>query len=297
MRTFFLFAIATAILSACEKPSTQTHAPRGDSKTVLTTFYPTQYFAERIAGEHLTVECPVPAGADPIFWRPDSAALQRYQAADLIIINGADFEKWTATASLPENRIVDTAKSFEQDFIEFEGETTHKHGKDGEDHTHSGIDGHTWLDPNHAKVQAAAIHQAFAKKWPAHAADFEANFKSLVTDLDALDQAFKDLNLQAPLLASHPAYNYLARRYGWKVTSLDLDPETMPAKDAIGADHPAKIILWEAEPREMIVSLLEKTHALKSIVFSPVEMEGEQDYLATMNANIERLKQAVAASE
>ena len=99
---------------------------QSDGNTVVTTFYPMQYFSERIAGDLLNIECPLPKGADPIFWRPDAAALQKFQAADLIIVNGAEFEKWIGTVSLPESRIVDTAKSFAQDFIRYESSTTHK---------------------------------------------------------------------------------------------------------------------------------------------------------------------------
>ena len=292
MRNLLLIFASVCVLSACGDPDTATPpAETSDGKTVLTTFYPTQYFAQRIAGDLLTVECPVPDDADPIFWQPDSASLQRYQSAALIIVNGAEFEKWIGTASLPENRIVDTAKSFEKDFIKYEGSTSHKHG-DGEEHTHTGIDGHTWVDPHYAKIQAAAIHKAFAKQWPEHADAFAANFKALADDLDALDAEFRQLDLKQPLLASHPAYNYLARRYGWDVTSLDLDPDALPPKDAISPDHPAKLILWESEPRNMAASILEKNHGIKSITFSPAELRGDEDYLTTMRTNIARLKAA-----
>lgn len=291
MRICLPLVLMTVLACCGEKPVPVEEALPGGT-AVLTTFYPTQYFAQRIAGDHLDVSCPVPAGADPIFWQPDRESIGRFQSADLIIVNGAEFEKWLATASLPENRIVDTAKSFEQDFIKFETGTSHRHGPAGE-HTHEGIDGHTWLDPINAKVQAAAIRQAFAKKWPEHAGDFESNFASLVADLDGLDEAFKGIDVDQPLLASHPAYNYIARRYGWDITNLNLDPETLPGKDAIPADHAAKILLWEAAPREKSVALLKKQYGIESIVFSPAELEGEQDYLATMRTNIESLKAAL----
>ena len=284
--------LSLILLISCGDDSDNNAEPAA-GKTVLTTSYPMQYFTERIAGDQLTVECPLPDDVDPIFWRPDSAALQKYQTADLIIVNGAKFEKWIATVSLPESRIVDTAKSFEQDFIVYESDITHKHGKDGEEHSHSGIDGHTWVDPITAKKQAATIHQALAKKWPEHAATFEKNFTALVADLDSLDAALKELDASQPLLASHPAYNYLARRYGWKITNLDLDPSTMPRKGAISPDEPAKIILWDAEPIEKAIAILERDHGLKSIVFSPARQRGEQDYLETMRANIKRLSDAL----
>ena len=292
MRAVLAILTTISLLSCSEKPSGSPERS-SDGKTVLTTFYPTQYFAERIAGDHLNIGCPVPADADPVFWKPDKAAIQKYQAADLIIINGADFEKWIKMASLPENRIVDTTKSFEQDFIQYKESVAHKHGPEGE-HTHEGTDGHTWLDPNNAKIQAAAIHRALAKRWPQHATDFEKNFQLLVADLDALDDAFGQIDAGSPLLASHATYNYVARRYGWEITSLELDPDLLPPKDAIPAGHAAQVLLWESPPREQSVALLEKRHGVRSVVFSPAESQGELDYLATMKANLERLSRALA---
>jgi len=295
MRSAFplLLPLVLSFLTACaEKPeSAPDAAVDGGSNgiTVLTTCYPMQYFAERIAGEHLDVQFPLPDGADPILWQPDSASILRFQAADLIVINGAHYEKWVTTVSLPENRVIDASRSFEQDLIRYETSTSHRHGPEGE-HTHSGIDGHTWLDPINAKVQAATIRQAFAKKWPAHAESFERNLQALIADLDALDEQLKGIEISRPLLASQPAYGYLARRYGWQVTNLELDPETLPGKDAIPADSPAKIILWQSRPRDVVSALLEKQYGIEGIVFSPAERKSDQDYLATMRANIEALR-------
>ena len=114
-----------------------------------------------------------------------------------------------------------------------------------------------------------------------------------MTDLDELDVAFKEIDLDQSLLASHPAYNYLARRYGWKITNLNLDPDSISGTGSIPVDHPAKVILWESAPLEGWVKLLDESHGLESIVFSPAELEGEQDYLATMRTNVERLAAAL----
>lgn len=66
----------------------------GGKPVVFTTFYPTTYFAQRIAGEFAEVVCPLPEGADPIFGHPEADQVLTYQAADLVIVNGASFEKW-----------------------------------------------------------------------------------------------------------------------------------------------------------------------------------------------------------
>ena len=101
------------LLAACGDEPRVAAPERVGRPVVYTTFYPTTYFTERIVGDLATVVCPLPDGADPIFWQPTDADVAGYQEADLIIVNGAQFEKWLANVTLPEDRIVDTAKSFE----------------------------------------------------------------------------------------------------------------------------------------------------------------------------------------
>jgi zinc transport system substrate-binding protein len=275
-----------------------------DKPVVYTTFYPTEYFTQRIGGDLVEVENPVPADADPIFWQPSREDLQAYQEADLVVVNGAGFEKWVEQATLPEDRVVDTAAPFANQLITYEDAITHSHGSVGE-HSHEGLDGHTWLDPHHAKVQAAEIKDALAERLPAHAATFEHNYQDLAADLDALDEELSDYRESygnQPFFASRPAYNYLARRYGWNVDNLDLDPEEMPDEETFAeiearmAEHPAEYIVWEGEPTPEIAERFEQELGLKSVTFSPVEQLGEEerasglDYLEVMRDNLEAIR-------
>ncbi len=272
-------------------------------REVYTTFYPTQYFAERIGSSHIEVVCPVPKDADPISWLPELKTIQAYQSAALIIINGAEFEKWISKVSLPHSRMVNTAKSFRDRFIEFEDTVTHSHGKEGE-HAHEGIDGHTWLDPHLAKIQAREILKALVKIFPEHAADFEKGYASLSADLDSLDAELKELQQRLkrePLLASHQAYNYIARRYDWNLKNLDLNPEQVPTDEQMKGiakfqkDHPAKYVLWESAPLTESAERMKKELGLESIEFSPCELMSEadrnagKDYLSVMKQNLKNL--------
>ncbi len=278
---------------------------------VYTTFYPTTYFAQRIVGDLAEVVCPLPADADPIFWQPDAALIERYQGADLIVLNGADFEKWAQRVSLPASRVVDTARSFKDQHLRYENALTHSHGPSGA-HTHEGVDGHTWLDPQNARAQAKAIHQAILQRTtdPKAKQQLQSRWASLDQDLASLATDFEGFRArgQPPaLLASHPAYNYLARRYGWNLVNLDLDPESMPdpqALDAIRktlAKHPAKHLLWESEPKPEIARRFLDELGLISLVFSPAETLDEADrakgvdYLAIMRRNIEALRPVFVA--
>ncbi|MEQ8764881.1 MAG: metal ABC transporter substrate-binding protein [Planctomycetota bacterium] len=255
---------------------------RAGEPLVMTTFYPTTYFTERIGGQWVRVTCPVPEDADPIFWQPSRDDLANYQKADLIIVNGAEFEKWVSGASLPSSRIVDTAKRFEDQFVKFET-TSHRHGTQGE-HTHEGIDGHTWLDPVLAREQAKEIESALTRRFSRHAEPFRLAALGLYGDLEKLHKRLlksaKDIQ-SVQLLASHPAYNYLAQRYDWNIQNFDLDPKAPLEPEQIEAlklaipESGRAILLWESAPLEESAAKLKDELGLASIVYSPAELLGE----------------------
>ena len=321
--------LATVWLAGCAEREAS-DAPQTEN-VVQTTFYPTQYFAERIAGGLVPVGSPLPESEDPIFWRPDAEAMAKFQNAKLVITNGAEFEKWVAGAALPRGRTVESLTDEELDAaggpITMES-TTHSHGPAGE-HTHEGVDGHTWVSPRLAVLQARRIAEAMSTAWPEHEAAFAENLVLLEEDLDMLAASLRDLT---PLLgthrvlASHPAYNYLAREMGWDVHNLDLDPEDADTQAVVDAVHDALhhhgehhedhedheheadhehghgdepvILLWEGEPRPAIVEALQAELGVTSVLFSPAETapqprDGAGDYMDVMRANLDRLRAAV----
>ena len=278
---------------------------------VYTTFYPTTYFTQRIADGLCEVVNPCPPDADPMFWMPPEDVLARYQKADLIVLNGASYEKWVPKVTLPPTRVVDTTHALADELIVFKHAFTHSHGPTGK-HTHKGIDGHTWLDPLNALEQARAIEAALSKRFPQHKEQFAAGLKALADDLHALDARFREVTRLLDgqvLLTSHPAYNYVARRYGWQVHNYALDPEHLPDEQTLAkiADDArqshARLMLWESAPAKEIVDKL-ATLGLTCVVFSPCETPPEppeDDYLKVMHANLDRLaaapKQLGAASQ
>ena len=78
---------------------------KNDTKQIVATNYPLFYFASRIAGEKAEVIFPVDEDVDPAFWHPESKDIEAIQKTDLIIINGAAYESWLSTVSLPKSKI------------------------------------------------------------------------------------------------------------------------------------------------------------------------------------------------
>jgi zinc transport system substrate-binding protein len=313
VRTVLGLAAVSVFLVSCNKkepPSAGKTGRAEDVPVIYTTTYPTQYFAERIGRGKVLVSCPVPGDQAALLRTINADVIRAYQNADLVVINGAGYENWIEMVFLAKSRIVDTSKPFEKDFIVVENTVTHSHGPAGA-HSHGGIDGHTWLDPAYAEAQAEEIKKAMVKHFPAHAAEFEEGFSSLAGDLEELDRLLADLSKQydgQPVLASHPSYNYLARRYKWNVVNLglDLNPSEMP-DDSILAEikrvlktSPARYILWETCPRDETARRLEGKLGLKSVVFSPCKELGEEDrrrdqhYVEIMKKNVANIREVFA---
>jgi len=231
-----------------------------------------------------------------------------YQNADLILINGAGFETWVTKVSLPASKVVDTTAPLADKLLTFDQAVTHSHGPAGA-HSHEGIDPHAWLDPRHAQVQAEEIRKALTRLLPERAAEFQANADALAADLRRLDRSLRDVTRamgESPLLASHPAYNYLAAGYKWDIVNLNVDPQTMPGDDVFAAlrqelrNRRPRILLWESPPRREVAERFSRELDVTNIVFSPCEtLDAEsqsvgKDYMTVMVANIERLTRALA---
>ena len=246
----------------------------------------------------MNVEFPVPPDEDPAFWKPDDEKVRQYQKADLIILNGAGYEKWTKKVSLPMLRTVDTSKAYKDKLISIETNVTHSHGPKG-DHSHGGTAFTTWLDFSQAAQQAEEIYKALVHKMPAQKEYFARNFASLQDELMELDEQMmkiRDKLSGTPLLASHPIYQYFARRYDLNIKMMmwepDADPGTAEWKKLqnylIG--HPAKVMLWEDEPLAESSQRLED-FGIVSLVFAPcMNRPAEGDFFTVMHTNIDNLR-------
>jgi zinc transport system substrate-binding protein len=269
----------------------------GSSGHVMTVNYPLAYFTERIAGGAVKVSFPVPAAVDPAFWVPDVATISAYQQADLVILNGAGYAQWTNRVSLPLSRMVNTSASFSTAYLRNVELISHQHGPTA-GHQHSGIAFTTWLDLQQALRQAESIFHALERHFPDQQAALAANFEALSTDLLALDAAFATVstNLQGiPLLASHPVYQYLARRYGLAIKSLLWEPDLMPPDSEFEllatamASQPRRWMLWEAAPRPDLAARLAGA-GIQAVVIAPcANRPVSGDFLTTMQANYKAL--------
>jgi zinc transport system substrate-binding protein len=266
--------------------------------------YPLKYFAERIGGEHVAVSFPAPSDGDPAFWMPTPEVIAAYQQADVILLNGARYAKWVDKVSVPKSKLRDTSSSFAKEYIPLEEAVTHSHGPEG-DHTHGDVAFTTWLDPKLAVEHARAVCNVLSEQQPEHKSQFEANLAGLEKDLieldTAIDTTLADLS-DAPLVFSHPVYQYFQRRYNLNGKSVHWEPDEAPTAEQwseleeLLKTHEAKWMIWEGEPRQETVTRLGEM-GIESVVFDPCGNTPEDgDYLDAMRRNSNSLGQALRAS-
>lgn len=264
---------------------------------VFASNYPLSYFAQRISGNSEIVNFPEIDG-DPAFWEPEASDIITMQQSDIILLNGATYEKWQMGVSLPKRKIVDTSKAFHEQLILMEEAVDHAHGPTG-DHSHCGTAFTTWIDLNQAAFQAKAIKDVLAKKNVSSEKVLNKNFDSLINDLRDLDTKINEItqgHSDIPLVASHPVYQYFARRYGLNIKSVMWEPDVMPDEKMwtdlveILKFHPAKWMIWEGEPLPESVAKL-KEMGIESIVFDPCgNRPDEGNFLSVMKNNVANLK-------
>jgi len=292
--------LLTCLLTACGgAPEEQRAEPAAVQDLVIYTVnYPLAYFAERIGGDDVEVVFPVPDGIDPAFWQPTATDILGYQAADLILLNGAGYAKWLSRASLPSAALVDTSAAFKDRLIAVSGNVRHRHGPEGA-HDHGELAFTIWLEPELAAMQIESIRLAMTAARPELAAVLTRRSDALISDLAELNaavaRAFSELG-DTGIVFSHPVYQYLSRGYGITGQSVMWEPDQPLAEADLQAIVPLaanggrlNIVIWEAEPLPESRATLAGM-GFESVVFNPLANRPESgDYLGGMQENARRL--------
>ena len=266
--------------------------------------YPLAWAAEQLLGSTDAVYFPVPADVDPATWEPSLASIAEYQQADMILLNGASYAGWLSRVSLPENRLVDTSRSFARELLAVESGPVHSHGPEGA-HSHDATAATVWMDLSLYAQQVESIGAALSSHLPQQAATIAARQKELLARLPELDAQLQKLGSEfqgAPVLYSHPVYQYFQQRYKFNGRALHWEPDKEPSAEQWSAfrnllqQHAATVMLWEEDPlpetRDRLAAL-----GVAVVVFRPMGNRPPQgDFASGMSANIEALRAYRAAA-
>ncbi|MEP7088862.1 MAG: metal ABC transporter substrate-binding protein [Nocardioidaceae bacterium] len=272
-------AVTAPLLAGCAGPS----SPANGRVSVVTSFYPLQYVARRIAGGHADVANLTHPGQEPHDIELTVPQTAELADADLVVYEkGFQASVDQAVEQNGPAHVVDAAVSAGL----------------------SGDDPHFWQDPTRLSAVAGAVESQLAAVDPPHAADYRRNLAGLQGDLAALDRSYRAGLASCritTIVVSHDAFSYLGRRYGLKVVGINgLSPDAEPSpahirtlQDLIRSDGITTVFSEQLASRKFANSLAGDL-GITAAVLDPIEglsdATADQDYLSLMRRNLRTLR-------
>ena len=219
---------------------------------VVATFSILGDMAKRIGGKHLEITTLVGPGGDTHVYKPTPTAARALSEADVLIVNGLDFEGWldrlidasdfNGTRSVATKGVAPISFENDQD-NHTEGAHRDDHSEEHAYHHHGAFDPHAWMDPQNAIIYADNITVALAQADPDNAARFYKNRAAYVTEIQALDADIRKLVADLPdnrrtVVTSHDAFQYFGRTYGLTFIA----PQGLSTDSAASAKGVARLI-------------------------------------------------------
>jgi zinc transport system substrate-binding protein len=300
MRTILILVVVTgSLLQACGGDATN---GSGERVSVVASFYPLAFVAERIGGECVDVTNLTPPGIEPhdIELSPD--AVESIATADVVLYLGGGFQPAIEDA-------VRDASGEAVDLLDVVA-TTPAEGEVAAEGLI--VDPHVWLDPGRFALIAQATADAIDRAGVASSCDVTGAAASVRADLEALGDDFRTSLGRCErdlIVTNHAAFGYLASAYGLRQEAIaGLEPETEPSARRLAA-------LIELVKREGVTTILTEelvspkvagTLAGEAGVHTAVlytiegltdeESAAGEDYLSLMRRNLETLRVALGCS-
>jgi len=285
--------LGSVVLSGCAA-FTDDSASSADGIQVAAAFYPLQYVADRVAGEHATVENLTSPGNEPHDLELSPKETADVVRADLVVFQ-RDFQPSVddAVDQSATGDALDVADVI--DLVPFRD-----HGVDSDE-----LDPHFWQDPLLLADVGDAVAEHLEKIDPANADDYESNAADLRADLEQLDQEYADGLTgceRTTVVVSHDAFGYL-QRYGVTMAAiLGLSPDSEPTpadlarlQELIHDDGVTTVFSESLVSPETAEQLADDT-GVESAVLDPIEglsdETADEDYLSLMRSNLSALEEA-----
>jgi zinc/manganese transport system substrate-binding protein len=189
---------------------------------------------------------------DPHLFETTPGVVKEIAAAQIAILNGADYDPWMAKLISVTPRsgrtVIDVAKLV---------------GKKAGDNPH------LWYDPATMPAAAKALAETFGKADPAHAQDYAAHLTAFLNSLKPLDEKVATIRQKysgAAVTASEPVFGYMASALGLKMRNerfqLSIMNDTEPSAHDVAAferdlkERKVKVMFYNKQASDKAVQRL-----------------------------------------
>ena len=211
---------------------------------------------------------------DPHLFETTPGVVRQIAAAQVIILNGADYDPWMAkliqVAPRPGRTVIEAA------------ELVHKKAGDNP---------HLWYDPATMPAVAEALAATLTAADPAHSQDYAARLKTFLASLKPVTAkiaALREKYAGAAVTASEPVFGYMAGALGLKMRNesfqLSIMNDTEPSARDVAAfeddlkNHKVRVMFYNKQASDKAVQrLVDLAHKAKIPVVGVTE---------TMPANV-----------
>jgi zinc transport system substrate-binding protein len=279
----FLFAF-----SGCSRRNNVTHNGQSTvTPLIAVSIVPQEWFVSRIGGERARTLVLAGPGQNPHNYEPTPQQISGLAQAGAWILSGAEFEislRPKIEKLFPALPIIDGTAG-----VVFRKMEEHNHDE--------GIDRHTWLGREPAKILAAHIRDTLTALDPAGAEFYTENYIQLIQDIDAEFAALR--RELAPLKGKnifvyHPSFGYFLDEFDIHQQAVETGgkspgPRELSRLIALAKEeHPAAIFVQAQFPVSAAQTLAEAVGAL-TVSLDPLA----PDWLANIRRMGEALKESI----
>jgi zinc transport system substrate-binding protein len=278
--------------------TTACRLPRPGDHTVVASFYPLYFIAERVAGRYNDVIDLTPPGVEPHEYE-----LTVRQVADIDNARVGFYERGIAPSVDQAMENDSPAHALDvTDVVHLAAPVTGS----GVESTSDDKDPHFWQDPTLMAEAANAFARTMAESDPAHADYYRKQALSLTQQLLDLDRDYRTTLRSCridTIVVSHDAFEYLARRYHVDVVPIaGLEPDAEPSLQRLHdlanliRDRDVTTVFFETLASPELAESLAGDVGVRVAVLDPIEGLASDDpddtYLTLMRQNLAALAKA-----
>ena len=292
---------------------------------VVASIVPLADFCRQLGGDRVEVQTLIPPGASPHVFEPPPSVVARAAKARLFVYIGGGLEplaeKLLKSRGAEKLEVVEAVHGIpliteagEHHHGEAAGKKPHGHKAeaaketshdDHHGHGHEAGNPHVWLDPVLAQDICRRLSAALIRLDPGNRQDYESRRDRYLQELAALHQEMEKRISAFRLkefVCFHPAFTYLARRYGLKEAGVievapGREPTPLHLQKIVKAikKYGIKVVFAEPQLNPRVAEVIAREAGAKVLFIDPVGGRPPygEDYLQLMRYNLGMMEEAM----